>query len=139
MRTIVDTIRSNDQRHHAEKAEKAISTHLLSVGDDLPSYESLFPNPISAKPNPEVTPSLYGQTSETSDESVPDSLSSKSCQMDLGAKYQPSMWYYEPGENPIVYEAGKKVSNPFTAPLRALQTDGDRKKLKGIVTRIDFI
>ena len=136
MASIVSTIRENDRRAHEARQ---IPDRLVAAGDDLPSYESLFPPAISSEPPKQVTPSLVGQTSEVSEDSIPESSSSKIGQIDPGAKYQPSMWYYEPGENPIRYELGQKVSNPFTEPLRALQTEGDRKKLKQIVTRHDFI
>ena len=138
MASIVATIRSNDQRAQREKAEaeaESISTKLVPAGEELPSYESLFPAPISAIPNPGVTPSLYGQTSKVSDDSV-SSYASKIDQNDVSDQYQPSLWYYEPGPNPIPYEMGQRVSNPYTDSLRALQTDGDRKRLKKIVTRI---
>ena len=139
MASIVATIRETS--HHDNLAimerSKKVAESLNSNGNDLPSYEDLFPNPLSALPNPTVTPSLYGNTSEVSDSSIPESGASKIGQIDDGSKYQPSLWYYEPGNNPVTYVMGQKVTNPFTEPLRALQSDGDRKKLKHVVTRND--
>ena len=121
--------REKNERKEAEN----IAEHLDS---DLPTYESLFPAPIASAPI--IAESLQGNASQASESSIPESCSSKIGQMDLGNKYEPSLWYYEPGTNPVKYELGQRVSNPFTTPLRALQTDADRKKLKQAVTRNDF-
>ena len=120
------------EKNEREEAEK-IAEHLDT---DLPTYDSLFPTPIASAPV--IAESLQGNASQVSESSIPESCSSKIGQMDLGSKYEPSLWYYEPGNNPVTYELGQRVSNPFTAPLRALQSDADRKKLKRVVTRNDF-
>ena len=138
MASIVANIREINHRDNLAimAKQKKIADSMETRIDDLPSYEDLFPNPLSSSPNVNMTPSLHGNVSEASTNSIPES--NKSDQLTSGSKYVPSNWYYEPGNNPIVYELGQKVTNPFTDPLRALQTDGDRKKLKQVVTRNDF-
>ena len=135
MASIVANIREINHRDNLAimEKQKKIAESMETAVDELPTYESLFPNPISSTPNENLTPSLHGNVSEASEISFPESI--KVEQPIPGAKYEPSAWYYEPGNNPVVYQLGQKVTNPFTDPLRALQTDGDRKKLKQVVTR----
>ena len=111
-------------------------------GSPPPSYQELFPTalhhaPIAPAPGnfvPINTDSVVGNPSETASQ---DSIAAACDQkLDLGADYKPSMWYYEAGPNPIPYEIGRKISNPFTDNLRSCQTDGDKKKLKEVVSRI---
>ena len=138
MASIVSNIRETSHRDNLAILERSKKLAETTNADpnDLPSYESLFPPAISTLPNANVTPSLYGNTSESTEISFPESVPQDAPA--VSDKYEPSLWYYEPGTNPVVYELGQKVTNPFTEPLRALQTDGDRKKLKSVVTRNDL-
>ena len=142
MAPLVAKTRRDDAAFHQAQKEKAQREKAEKIGEhldtELPTYESLFPTPIASVPTAIIAESLQGNASQASDPSLPDSCASKIGQIDTGDSYEPSLWYYEAGTNPIQYELGQRVSNPFTAPLRALQTDADRKKLKKVVTRNDF-
>ena len=127
MRTIVADIRKNDQRRlEALKSQES---------SPPPQYETLFPErtPCHQLPLPVPKPeSVAGNASQTSDASLSGQVAAK---MELGTDYDPSLWYYEPGPNPIPYDMGKKVINPFTDNLRTLQNKGDKAKLKDLSVR----
>ena len=142
MAPLVAKTRHDDAVFHQNQREKAQREKAAKIGEhldtELPTYESLFPTPIASVPSAIIAESLQGNASQASDLSFPESCASKIGQINKGSSYEPSLWYYEAGTNPIQYELGQRVSNPFTAHLRALQTDADRKKLKQVVTRNDF-
>ena len=121
-----------------ESVQPVIAEKLMTEDDDLPSYSSLFPTPISTLPlsNSKLTDSVCGNASNASEISLPASVTKDGTNDNgIDGKYHPSLWYYESGNNPVSYIMGQKVTNPFTPPLRVLQSDGDRKKLKKVVTR----
>ena len=125
MRTIEANQRAIDQREYERRRIAAEAEKKVPLVDTMPisAYEHQFVQPLSMAGN-------------TSDSGSQDSLvAAYDNKMDLGLEYDPSNWYYEPGTNPISYQMGQKVMNPFTEPLRRLQSAGDKQKLKQVVTR----
>ena len=138
MRSVVADIRSWDAADKRRLADKRLTE---KAETEPPSYESLFPTsnandavPCSQLPpsSSKLTESLQGNESESGSQ---NSIVTQAAKLDLDRDYDPSMWYYESGPNPIPYDMGRKVTSPFTSSLQTLLSVGDKKKLKEISLR----
>ena len=135
MKSFVADQRERDQRFYAAKAAEAADAEKIAESKTNMDVDMVNTMPTSAYDHQFVQPvsSMVGNASDNgSQESLATACDQK---LDLGAAYDPSNWYYEPGPNPVPYEMGRKVMNPFTDKLRQLQSTGDKQKLKQVVTR----
>ena len=135
MKSFVADQRERDQRFFAAKAAAAADAEKIAESKSNMDVDMVDTMPTSAYDRQFIQPvsSMVGNASDNgSQESLATVCDRK---LDLGAEYDPSNWYYEPGPNPVPYEMGRKVMNPFTDTLRQLQSTGDKQKLKQVVTR----
>ena len=139
LKSFVADERERDQRFYAERAAQSVNAERLADSNKNMDVDMVNTMPTSAYQHQFVQPvsSTVGNASDTgSQESIATACEKK---LDLGTEYDPSNWFYEPGPNPVPYEMGRKVMNPFTDSLRQLQSSGDKQKLKQVVTRNKLI